>query len=248
MSSVARPERSLVTALLVLLVAAGAVVVGAGPARAGGAADGFRYWNYSYLEGGRFVAAQVGPADRVPEDGEVEGWRFGTSTVSQGIWPRADLRTVSFDAVCGEEQATAGRKRVAVLVDWGTADEAVDGQRPPNAGYCAVVGEDADGRAILDAVAEVRSSAGLVCGIAGYPTTGCGDPASGVSVPSDEPTVAFDLPGAGETDAPAADEAQQDGGGVGWPVVVGVLALLAAAAVLVPAVRRRRLSPPGPPG
>ncbi len=247
--STPRRRHSIAAALaLTLLAAVGTAMAAAAPSYAGDS-DGYRYWNYAHLQGGEFVAAQTGPADHVPADGDVEGWRFGTSTVSQAIWPRADLAEVSFDTVCSGSEAGADQKRVAVLLDYGIdrGNGAGDGAVTPEPrAECAVVPGDADGRAVLDAVADVGADGGLVCGLDGYPATGCGDQVADVEVPTDEPTVGFALPAG--SDSAATDEDLPAQSAIGWPIVVGVLVLvaLAAATIIVPVLRQRRLSPPAP--
>lgn len=245
-------RRTLALSIGLLLTAA---LTAAGPAAsAGEGEDGFKYWNYSHLTGAEFVAAQTGPADHQPADGDVEGWRFGTSTVSQGIWPRADLDAVDFESVCAGTEAAEGEKRVAVLVDYGTTGDAQGDEVPEPRADCAVVPEDADGRAVLDAVTEVRVQDGLVCGLDGYPSTGCGDPVPDVTVPAEEDPVDFALPAGAADEADAAGDAteqestEEDPAGLGWPVVVGILVVLALLAGLVTVFRRRSVSPRGPRG
>ncbi|QNN53205.1 SCO2322 family protein [Nocardioides mesophilus] len=236
---------ALLAVLLVLLAAAAALSAGS---TAANAQEGYRYWNYAHIGPDGWTLAGTGPADYLPKDGAVEGWRFGTSTAARGIYPRADLHAVNFDTVCGGEKAATGEKRVAVLIDFGTeADAPKDVAVPDPRAECVVVPGDADGLEVLQEVVQVRSEGGLMCGLDGYPATGCGDPVAKAAPPATEPTVAFALPGgspspsAGDTgDTGTASESQQSDGGLGWPVVVGVLVVLAAAALAVPLLRRRR--------
>ena len=227
---------------LVLLLAVLAVLLGAGPASA---EDGFRYWNYSHLEDGAFVFAETGPGEFVPENGSVEGWRFGTSTVGQGIEPRADLSKVTFEAVCGDTQPKADEKRVAVLVDYGTEKDANGAEVPAPRAACAAVPQDANGLQTLESVVEVRSEKSMICALDGYPAKGCGEPVGDATVPTDEPTVEFTLT---SEDAGSAGDSADDsadgggGGGVSWPLIgVGVLVVVLAA-VAVPLYRRNRES------
>lgn len=232
----ASPTRRLVGATASLLVALVATVGISAPAHA---EDGYRYWNYFHLEDGAWAFSQVGPAEYQPEDGAVEGFRFGTSTMSQGIEPRADLGEVDFDAVCAGTEAPAGEKRVAVLLDYGT-DEGV-GTPPEPRAECAVVAGDASTQDMLGEIADLRLEKGMVCGVDGYPATGCGDPVKNADVPTDEEPVAFALP----ADESAADEAGADqgaeDGGLLWPLA-GVAALLVLLAVGGYLVSRRSKS------
>lgn len=228
--------RRVVGTLSALLVTVVSVTALASPAHA---EEGFKYWHYFHLDGDAWAFADTGPADFVPEDGAVEGFRFGTSTLSQPIEPRADLSEVTFDAVCEGTEAAAGEKRVALLLDFGTEDGA--GTPPEPRAECAVGAESASTQQLLEGVAEIRLDDSLMCAVDGYPETGCGDPVPDAEVPTDEEPVAFAMASAeaaedeGTTDA--GDEAS-DGAGLLWPLVgIGLLVVLIGAAAL--AMRRR---------
>jgi hypothetical protein len=222
----ARSLRRVVGALTCLLVGVAAAVGLAGPAHA---EDGYRYWNYSHLEDGSWAFSQVGPAEHQPKDGAVEGFRFGTSTVSQGLEPRADLDEVTFDAVCAGTEAGADQKRVAVLIDYGTEQDA--GAPPQPRAACAAVEAGATTQQILQQVAEVRQDSGMTCGIDGYPATGCGEPVPNATVATDEEPVAFT--GTAQQDATSQS-------GLPWTLVaVAVLVVLLATAALLLARRKR---------
>lgn len=223
--------RRVVGALLAVLVAPAAALALVGLGSPAQAADGYRYWNYFHLQDGSWAFSQVGPGDYQPKDGAVEGYRFGTSTTADGIAPRADLDQVTFDAVCGAADATADQKRVAVLIDYGTAADA-DGATPPAPrADCAVVAADATGQQALAAVADVRASKGLTCALDGYPAAGCGEPVADAPKPAPEQQVAFELPAedtaAGGTEA-SAGHADTDSG-LAWPLVAaGAVVVLVA--------------------
>ncbi|HEX6874621.1 MAG TPA: SCO2322 family protein, partial [Nocardioidaceae bacterium] len=155
---------TLSTLLLALLVVTGT----AGTAHA---EDGYQYWNYFHLQKGSWTFSKVGAGDYTPADGAVEGFRFGTSTQSQGIEPRADLDKVDFEAICGTAKAPTGKKRVAVVLDFGA--EMGKGQPPAPRADCAVVAKDASTQQVLEEVADLRVGSGMVCAIDGYPATGC---------------------------------------------------------------------------
>lgn len=209
---------------VLLLVAAAAVLLGTtAPANA---ADGYRYWGYYHVQSGDYAFAKTGPGGYTPKDGSEEAYRFGTSTASQGVKPRADLTKLTFAAVCKDTPAAAGKKRVAVLLDYGTAADANGAKVPAPRAACAQVATSANGQQVLAAVAPVRSSKGLVCALDGYPATGCGDQVKNATVPSAEPTVAFALPAAADSSSGSS------GGGSGsTPLLVGgavVVVVLAA--------------------
>jgi hypothetical protein len=216
--------RRVVGAVSSLLVATAAVAGLAGPAQA---EDGFQYWNYFHLENQTWAFSEVGPADHQPADGDVEGFRYGTSTVSQGIEPRADLQQVNFDTVCADTEAAEGEKRVAVLVDYGV-DEG-NGAPPEARAECAVVAEDASTQRVLDQVADVRVEGGMTCALDGYPATGCGVPVKDADIPAEEETVAFALPSDGDDAGTSDAAAESESSETPWGLVgLGALVVLIA--------------------
>lgn len=234
MASLTRRVVGTITSLLIAVFAATAL---AAPAHG---EDGYQYWNYFHLEGDTWAFAQTGPADHQPEDGDVEGFRYGVSTPSQGIEPRADLDEVNFDTICADTEAAEGEKRVAVVLDYGT-DEG-NGTAPDPRAECAVVDEGASSQDILGEIADVRAEGGLVCALDGYPATGCGEPVPDADVPADEEPVAFALPSDDTADADgtadaAAEEATEEGGSSPVLIIALVVVLIAAAAVVL---NRRR--------
>lgn len=132
----------------------------------------YRYWSYWIGDSGAWSFSNVGPAFRIPADGAVEGWRFSEAGVSGDTPPTF---APSFDEVCGATEAPADGKRVAVIVDPGSATDAPDGEQPPGAwALCVTADADATGYAVLRAAAGVRVDRGLICGINGYPASECG--------------------------------------------------------------------------
>ena len=229
--------RRTVGGLSSLLLAALTVVGLSGPAHA---EDGYQYWNYFHLENGSWAFSQVGPADYKPKDGTVEAFRYGTSTPSQGIEPRADLEQVNFETVCAGQEATAGQKRVAVVLDFGVEEDA--GTPPEPRAECAVVDRAATTQQIVDEIAEVRIESSMLCAIDGYPATGCGAPVKNAEIPAEEEPVAFGLPVAAEdTEAAAADTepAAEDDGNTWLLVGLAVLVVLLAAVAFVMSRRKR---------
>jgi hypothetical protein len=230
--------RRIVGAVSSLLLTAFALAALAAPAHA---EDGFRYWHYFHLDGDTWAFSEVGASEYQPEDGDVEGFRFGTSTMAQPIEPRADLDEVSFDTVCADTEAADGEKRVAVLIDYGT-DEG-QGTPPDPRAECAVAADDASTQQILGQVADVRVEGGMTCALDGYPASGCGDPVANAEVPTDEEPVAFALPAsaeAGEDDNGAAEATEDAGSALSpWLVVLAALVVLLVVAAVVMARRRK---------
>jgi MYXO-CTERM domain-containing protein len=228
------------TTLPIRPIGAVAVLLGliAGIMLPAGAADAaaYRYWGYYQLSGDTWQFATKGPDQTNPADGSVEGWRFAVGTEDVTRFPRA---TATFDKVCGDTEAVTGKKRVAVVIDYGRAADTADNTEPPApVARCAQVATSATGLEVLSKVAEVRASKGLICGINGFPGSGCGDAVKTVSAEAkaaDTPvTLTFPThEGAGDA-AKSGDDSH-----TGTYVGIGV-AVLAAAAVALAAVRRRR--------
>ena len=159
--------------LLAVLGALAALTLGlltASPAQAAN----YQYWGYYQLANGAWTFAQKGPAETTPAEGSVEGWRWAI-TEESGTPPRNPRVTPAFDDVCGSAAAESGKKRVAVVIDYGR-DVDGDGATPPKpVTKCATVPTAATGAEVLAAVATVRNGdGGLVCGIDNYPASGCG--------------------------------------------------------------------------
>lgn len=242
--------------LLAVVGTALAVLLGlltAAPAQAAN----YQYWGYYQLANGAWTFAQKGPAETNPADGSVEGWRWAI-TEESGTPPRNPRVTPAFNNVCGTAAADAGKKRVAVVIDYGR-DVDGDGATPPNpVTKCATVPTAATGAEVLAAVATVRNGdGGLVCGIDNYPATGCGGqvatltdaqkaadtpvPVLGAAAPSPTPGAGSATPTetAGPLVAPATTSTTSSG--VPAVVWVGLVVLLLGVAALVwSAMRRRR--------
>ncbi|MFY1676706.1 MULTISPECIES: SCO2322 family protein [unclassified Streptomyces] len=211
--------------LLTALLSVCAVLVGAGQA----GAAGYRYWSFWEHDGGAWVYATQGPSLARPDDGSVQGFRFAVSEDSSDA---ARPRGVSdFAAVCAGTPATDGTKRVALVLDFGTASDAPDGETPPEPrAACARVAPEATTADALAAVAgPLRyDSSALLCAIAGYPHKGCGEP---VSVGGEQADSAS---GSGrETDDPAGD------GGPSAGLLAGLAGVAALGGVAVWQARRR---------
>lgn len=242
--------------ILALLAAFVTVLAGGLPATAatGAPAPASRFWGYYQLAGGQWAFATIGPDAATPADGAVEGWRYAVASMEAPRYPRARL---TFEQICAQTPAGEGSKRVGVLVDYGRPADNADGTAAPQArAACAVVPADASGSDVLAAVADHRMEGGILCGLDGYPASGCfeevANPADEAAA-ADEPVqpVIAGAPGAptppAGTDhsATGTEDAQAPGqsgvvGAATW-VIVGVLIVLAVvAALLLTLLRRRR--------
>ncbi|MEU0069359.1 SCO2322 family protein [Streptomyces sp. NPDC006332] len=217
-----RPAVTLFATVLFLLVGA------MGQAQAAG----YRYWSFWDRDGGRWTYATQGPSTARPSDGDVQGFRFAVSEDSgDAAQPRG---TADFGTICAHSPARDGSKRVALVIDFGTRTDAPSGESPPTRRTaCAVVSPDATtAEALASAAKPLRYDTGaLLCAIAGYPRTGCGEQvATGRTpgAPSEEqnPTRAKDKDSAG------------GGPSVGLFAGVAAVAVLGAAAAWQ--ARRRR--------
>ncbi|MBB5933235.1 SCO2322 family protein [Streptomyces zagrosensis] len=215
------------------------------------AADGYRYWSFWERDGDGWSYATQGPASARPGDGDVVGFRFAVSKDSRdAARPRS---AADFDASCAETPGKGGTKRIAVVLDFGTPQDAPDGDRPPRTRTaCARI--DGDGTA-ADALASVArplryNSAALLCAIAGYPTSGCGEQVRGGGDQSQDSSAAGEAESSGGTgstsdadgashtaDAPDSD-AGDDGPSAG--LIGGLVAVVALGAAALWQARRRR--------
>ncbi|MFI2036076.1 SCO2322 family protein [Streptomyces bottropensis] len=241
-----RPRGVLLVLTGVLLVLAS---VGAGQARAAA----YRYWSFWERDGSAWAYATQGPSTTRPSDGDVQGFRFAVSRDSaDAARPRGGA---DFATVCGGTAARGGEKRVALVVDFGTAADAPDGETPPAARTaCARVPDDASTAEALASVAKPLryDTNAMLCAIAGYPGQGCGE-AVGSDADTDADADAgtdADADGRADADSRGASASSQsaaasdagdgppDGPSVGLFVGVGVVAVLGGAAVWQ--ARRRR--------
>ncbi|WP_326621204.1 SCO2322 family protein [Streptomyces decoyicus] len=211
---------------------AGAVTgLAAGPAQA----QEYRYWSFWDGTGSSWAYATEGPATVRPADGAVAGFRFAVSADSATAGkPRA---AAGFDAICHGTPAKDGRKRIGIVIDFGTAADAPGGERPPKARTeCAQVGEDASAGEALAAVARPLryDSNALLCAIAGYPESGCADQVKGAKEPASSASASADAAADGDAAAGEGD------GGPSAGLVGGVAAVVVLGAAAVWQARRRR--------
>lgn len=178
------PGRRLLATTLTVLIASVF-----GPADSAQASSGYKFWNYFHGHGSMWQFADTGAASYIPTDGSVEGWRYG---ISDGVHGRQPRTVPNFGAVCANSPAESGEKRVAVVIDYGLPEEAPTGETPPKpVGACAVVPTEFNGEQVLQAVATIRIEA-MVCGISGYPATGCAVATRDANV-QHEPTVQLQI-------------------------------------------------------
>lgn len=228
-----RPARRAAWLSTVLAGLAVLLTVPAGPAHA----DLYRYWSFWQEDpSGQWAFVAAGPAATTPANGAVDGWRFSVGGID-ATTTRPPRTTPTFMAVCGDEAAPAGQKRVAVVIDTGTPADAPDSATPPPPQLaCATVPVAANSLQTLQSVTATRLENGVVCGVSGYPAGGCtGVVAGATAVPTDSPTQ-FAVAAAS---APATS--QSSGGSaqlVGAVVAVGALVVLGIVAIVF--ARRRR--------
>ncbi|GAB7033819.1 SCO2322 family protein [Streptomyces sp. NPDC021749] len=227
-----------------------------GLAAAPAQAQEYRYWSFwnGGGKGGSWAYATEGPATLRPADGAVEGFRFtvGADSAAAGK-PR---KAADFDAVCGTTPAKDGRKRIGIVIDFGTAADAPGGERPPKARTaCAQVPEDASAGEALAAVARpLRYDANaLLCGIAGYPESGCAEQVadsggrgggsgsrSGSGSDAGSRSGSASDAGSGASGAGDTDKAHQADGGPSAGLLGGGAAVLVLGAAAGWQARRRR--------
>lgn len=214
---------------LVALAAVALLVapLGSGVARA---EDGYRYWGYYEADNGQWTFSQSAPGTTTPADGSVQGWRFAVAGSTTARPPRT---IPPFNEICGKVRPVDGQKRIGLIIDPGTADDAPQGATPGQVtATCVVVPTAATGTQVLQAATTVRTdSSGMICGVAGYPATGCGDPVADITVPSTEPAVVA-------SPTAAAGDVSHGTPVWAWITVGGIVVVLAGAGVVV--ARKRR--------
>ncbi|MGZ3098870.1 SCO2322 family protein [Streptomyces sp. H62] len=217
---------------VVLLFLAAFLLIGtAGQAQAAG----YRYWSFWDRDGDRWIYATQGPSLVRPSDGDVQGFRFSVSENSDdAAQPRG---TAGFASICARTPAEDGSKRVALVLDFGTASDAPAGENPPAPRTaCARVSPDATTADALAAVAgPLRyDTNALLCAIAGYPEAGCGEQVSQQGQKQEgkkeQPTATAAADGTSTRD--------DDGPSVGLYAGIALVAVLAGAATWQ--ARRRR--------
>jgi len=208
-------------------------------------AAAYRYWGYFQLDNGAWAFAKTGPAQAVPKDGAVEGWRFAVADEASIRDPRA---TPTFQTLCATTAVKAGTKRVGLVVDYGRPADSADGAAPPvPRATCVAVPEKATGSDVLVAAGTtLRLDKGLTCGIDGWPATGCGEKVNPVPAPAASPdtsvTIPAPTPSAAANVAGGSSGTSTDDGSTGssWPVFGGLAAVVLVGALGFAAWRRSR--------
>lgn len=166
----------------------------------GAASVGYTYWGFYRWgpAGASWSYMKVGandPSTSASKDGSVYGFRWAL-VVKDSRLPRA---AGSFQQLCGSTPKAAGKKRIGFVIDYGAASDAENGDpTPAPQGLCAAVDPSATVQQALLSVTDVRiGSSGLICGIHGYPSTGCGGADKAATEPPPDKQVKLTLPGAG---------------------------------------------------
>lgn len=222
-----RHSRVLRAAVIAILVTLAGVAVAA-PAQAAA----YRYWGYFHLTKGAWTFAQTGPAQAVPVEGSVEGWRFAVADEASVRLPRT---VPTFAALCASTAVTAGSKRVGLVIDYGRPADSADGATPPAPkATCVSVPVKATGSDILVAGGStLRIDKALSCAIDGWPATGCGDPVAKVSAAAALPDTPITIAGPkakAATQTAVKDQNDSRGlilGGAGVAALVAVLGFAA---------------------
>lgn len=189
------------------------------------------YWSYwTQPSAGTWALSAAGAGTQTPVDGSVIGWRYGVGSIDGINQPPRSGDT--FDRLCASTPAATGKKRVGVVVDSGIPAVAASGQQPPPiTTACASVPSASNALQVTGAItAERTTPEGMVCGLGGYPASGCGSQVSA--------TVATTDPGgattSGETSTAGASSANA------WPTLLGVAVIIVLGAGGILIARKRR--------
>ncbi|WP_030678840.1 SCO2322 family protein [Streptomyces sp. NRRL B-1347] len=184
----------------------------------------YRYWSFWQRgDGDAWVYATQGPSIARPDDGDVDGFRFAVSADAETA--KKPRGSADFDTICADTKPAAGKKRIAVVIDFGTAADAPGGKTPPKPRTaCARIDDGGSSADALAAVAEPLryDTNALLCAISDYPKTGCGEQVSGDS---------------GDRSEQGADEGD---GGPSVGLLAGIAAVVVLGAAGVWQARRRR--------
>ncbi|MGW0396156.1 SCO2322 family protein [Streptomyces sp. NPDC003042] len=221
-----RPPAAFACAVLGLVL----TLLAASPALAAG----YRYWSFWDGTGGQWAYATQGPSTTRPADGATLGFRFAVSqdAAAEAARPRA---AADFEAVCSGTVPVPGKKRVALVIDFGVPADAPGGEHPPQDAPRTACAQVAPQATAAEALAEVAkplryNGAALLCGISAYPRTSCGEPMvdrAPAPSPSSSPSSASS-PSSSSSSGPSAG------------LLAGVAAIAALAAAAFWQSRRRR--------
>ncbi|WP_435845930.1 SCO2322 family protein [Streptomyces huasconensis] len=190
-------------------------------------AAGYRYWSFWDRDGDTWTYATQGPGTARPEDGSVQGFRFAVSANSQdAAKPRGPA---DFSDICAKTPARDGRKRVALVLDFGTREDAPRGESPParRVACARVAGDATSAEALASVAAPLRyDSKALLCAIDGYPESGCGEQVS--------------ADGTDRSRAGEKEHQDQDDGGPSVGLIAGIAVVAALGGAAFWQTRRRR--------
>jgi len=212
----------------------------------------YRYWSYFTSSDGTWAFAMKGPADLVPADGTVEGWRFAVTSDAMAT-PPTPFAAPDFATLCKDVPAEEGKKRVGIVIDAGPAAVAPEGEIPINKSVaCTVVEMDATGLQVLESLDKVRLDKGMVCGIDGYPASECspavdialaslnGDTPSSAPSPEMTTTTATDAsPSAVAANEPPSETSTSSGNGSMWITFLVIGLVILAVGFVMTRSRRR---------
>jgi hypothetical protein len=160
-----------------LIVAVAALISSVIVPSANAAEKGYRYWGYFQAAPGAKVwtIAMTGPTVPIAE-GSVEGWAFtfSSDSIPDAATPRL---APNFARICGlVKKIPAGKKRIGLVVDFGSAFLRPKGEAMPRSfTKCVVVDKNAVGVDVLAQVVKVRTqSSGFICAFTNYPAKECG--------------------------------------------------------------------------
>ena len=233
-----RTRRAVAAVLVGSLVCLLGVIGLAAPAQA----EAYRYWTFWNGSGTSWEFAQKAPDGLIPADGSSDGWRFEIAG-ADATTSRPPRIAPDFAAVCATTPAEVGKKRVAVIIDFGLPAEAPAGSTPPAPiVHCVVAPPQANSQQVLAAVDAERMDKGLLCAVGGYPSTGCADtlanatapPTAQATLPVPTPAASVATTGMGDAVSPAASTTST----FPWRTVIGVVIVLAL--VWFAVVRGRR--------
>ena len=139
------------------------------------AEKGWRYWGYFQAAPNKtaWTAAMTGPTVDIA-DGSVEGWSFVFSSDDiPSVQPRVKP---DFKSICKGMKSDKDTKRIAVVIDFGSASYAPKGEKVRKTiTTCVRTAKESQGIDVLGQVTKIRSAgSGLICGLAGYPAKECG--------------------------------------------------------------------------
>ena len=139
------------------------------------AEKGWRYWGYFQAAPNKtaWTAAMTGPTVDIA-DGSVEGWSFVFSSDDiPSVQPRVKP---DFKSICKGMKSDKDTKRIAVVIDFGSASYAPKGEKVRTTiTTCVRTAKESQGIDVLGQVTKIRAAgSGLICGLAGYPAKECG--------------------------------------------------------------------------